>query len=82
MIDVHLPAGVGTELVMPRYTAPDKDLSLLLTRMGLALPQQPPPRPARTDQPTLIDHEQPCGGDLFHRTPENTGSAISKHLLS
>ena len=43
MIDVHLPAGAGKELVMPRYTAPDKDLSLLLSRMGLALPQQPPP---------------------------------------
>ena len=43
MIDVHLPAGAGKELVMPRYTAPDKDLSLLLTRMGLTLPQQPPP---------------------------------------
>ena len=43
MIDVHLPAGAGKELVMPRYTSPDKDLLLLLTRMGLALPQQPPP---------------------------------------
>ncbi|NNF07150.1 MAG: IS1634 family transposase [Candidatus Eisenbacteria bacterium] len=43
MIDVHLPAGEDKELVMPRYTQPDKDLSLLLTRMGLELPQQPPP---------------------------------------
>ena len=43
MIDVHLPAGADKELIMPRYTRPDKDLSLLLTRMGLDLPQQPPP---------------------------------------
>jgi len=43
MIDVHLPAGDDRELVMPRYTQPDKDLSVLLTRMGLQLPQQPPP---------------------------------------
>ena len=46
MIDVHLPAGetgeVG-ELVMPRYTRPDKDLALLLERMDLRLPSQPPP---------------------------------------
>ena len=42
MLDVHLPAGKHDELVMPRYTEPDKDLKLLLARMGLELPQQPP----------------------------------------
>ena len=43
MIDVHLPAGGDKELAMPRYTQPDKDLTLLLTRTGIELPQQPPP---------------------------------------
>ncbi len=43
MIDVHLPTADDKELIMPRYTRPDKDLTLLLTRMGLELPQQPPP---------------------------------------
>ncbi len=46
MIDVHLPVGEGGEdgeLVMPRYTRPDKDLALLLERMALQLPAQPPP---------------------------------------
>lgn len=43
MIDVHLPAGEGQELVMPRYTQPDNDLKILLTRLGLELPKQPPP---------------------------------------
>ena len=46
MIDVHLPVegeGVRRELVMPRYTRPDKDLALLLARMKLDLPSQPPP---------------------------------------
>lgn len=43
MIDVHLPVGGDRELVMPRYTQPDKDLSLLLAQMKLELPQQPPP---------------------------------------
>jgi len=45
MIDVHLPVGESgaDELVMPRYTQPDKDLALLLARMDLQLPSQPPP---------------------------------------
>lgn len=43
MLDVHLPLGDERELVMPRYTQPDKDLKILLTTMGLELPQQPPP---------------------------------------
>jgi len=43
MIDVHLPAGENKELIMPRYTQPDQDLRLLLARMGIDLPQQPPP---------------------------------------
>jgi transposase len=44
MIDVHLPAGEAGELVMPRYTQPDKDLALLLAQMDLQLPSQPPPK--------------------------------------
>lgn len=56
MIDVHLPAEDGQELIMPRYTQPDKDLSLLLARMGLNLPQQPPPtiRACPTDGATSV----------------------------
>lgn len=44
MVDVHVPTNDGRHLEMPRYTQPDKDLKLLLTRMGLELPPQPPPR--------------------------------------
>ena len=44
MLDVHLPVGKSDELIMPRYTEPDKDLKLLLARMSLELPQQPPPK--------------------------------------
>ncbi len=43
MLDVHLPAARGSELVMARYTQPDNELKPLLARMGLELPQQPPP---------------------------------------
>ena len=43
MLDVHLPMDQHSELVMARYTQPDKDLKLLLEHMGTELPQQPPP---------------------------------------
>ncbi len=44
MVEVKVPTSDGRELEMPRYSQPDKDLELLLTRMGLELPPQPPPR--------------------------------------
>lgn len=50
MLDVHLPAEKGMELVMARYTQPDNDLKLLLAQMGLELPQQLPPEIRHSDQ--------------------------------
>jgi transposase len=44
MVDVHLPASDGRELVMSRYTQPDDDLRLLIAKLQLELPQQSPPR--------------------------------------
>jgi transposase len=44
MIDVHLPATDGRRIVLSRYTQPEKDTALLLAQLGLALPEQPPPR--------------------------------------
>lgn len=44
MIDVHLPTTDGRELVLPRYTQPEKELHLLLYQLNLTLPAQPPPR--------------------------------------
>lgn len=44
MVDVQLPLEDGRCLKMPRYTKPDRDLTLLLTAMGIELPPQPPPR--------------------------------------
>jgi hypothetical protein len=44
MIDVHLPTTDGRNLVLPRYTQPEKDLQLLLHQLHLNLPAQPPPR--------------------------------------
>lgn len=44
MIDVHLPTTDNRELILPRYTQPEKDLQLLLHQLNLVLPMQPPPR--------------------------------------
>ena len=44
MLDVHFPTTDGHTLVLPRYTQPDKDLQILLHRLDMRLPEQPPPR--------------------------------------
>ncbi|MCG2711844.1 MAG: IS1634 family transposase [Candidatus Omnitrophica bacterium] len=44
MLDVHLPVTDGRILIMPRYTYPDRDLQLLIYKLKLRLPAQPPPR--------------------------------------
>lgn len=44
MIDVHLPTTDGREIVLTRHTEPEPEMRLLLERMKLALPPQPPPK--------------------------------------
>jgi transposase len=44
MLDVHLPTTDGREIVMSRFTQPEKDLKLLLDQLKLSLPDQPPPK--------------------------------------
>jgi len=56
MIDVHLPTTDGRNLILPRYTQPEKDLQLLLHQLNLTLPEQPPPR--------LEELKKKCGADL------------------
>ena len=56
MIDVHLPTTDERELVLPRYTQPEKELQLLLYQLNLTLPAQPPPR--------LEELKKKCGADL------------------
>lgn len=49
LVDVHLPTTDGRILILPRYTEPEKDEKLLLQRLQLELPAQPPPRISHTD---------------------------------
>ncbi len=44
MLDVHLPTTDGREIVMSRYTQPERDVSLLLGQLNLTLPEQAPPK--------------------------------------
>lgn len=44
MIDVRIPTTCGRELTLTRYTQPEPELQLLLERLKLALPPQPPPK--------------------------------------
>ena len=55
MVDVHLPTTDGRYFILPRLTEPDADQKLLLQRLKMSLPQQPPPRIAAiaTATPTL-----------------------------
>ena len=44
MVDVHLPTTDGREVILSRYTQPEPEVALLLQRLRLTLPVQPPPR--------------------------------------
>ena len=49
MIDVHIPTTDGRELLLTRYTEPEKELNLLLGKLKLVLPDQPPPKISVTE---------------------------------
>lgn len=44
MLDVYLPTTDGRMVVLTRYTNPETDVNILLQRLKLELPPQPPPR--------------------------------------
>ncbi len=44
MVDVHLPTTDGRAVVLSRYTEPEADQAILLQRLKISLPAQPPPR--------------------------------------
>jgi len=44
MVDVELPTSDGRQLLLSRYTQPEKDQRLLLQQLKLTLPEQPPPK--------------------------------------
>jgi len=44
MLEVHVPTRDGRVLVMPRHTEPEPEHQMILEKLRLTLPPQPPPR--------------------------------------
>jgi len=44
MLDIEIPTTDGRQLMLTRYTEPEPELRLLLQRLRLELPAQPPPK--------------------------------------
>lgn len=44
MVDVVMPTTDGRTVTLPRYVEPKADVAILLDRLGLTLPAQPPPK--------------------------------------
>lgn len=44
MIDVHLPTTDGREVILSRYTQPTPEIKMVLEKLKLKLPAQPPPQ--------------------------------------
>jgi len=44
MLDVHVPTTDGREVILTRYTQPEPDQRLILDKLKLHLPEQPPPK--------------------------------------
>jgi transposase len=57
MLDVHFPTTDGRTLILRRYTQPTQDQQLILERLKLTLPPQPPPRISATGQ--LVRQPEP-----------------------
>ena len=54
MVDVHLPTTDGRELLLTRYTEPERELALLLEQLDLTLPPQPKPRITSAEAATAL----------------------------
>lgn len=54
MLDVHLPTTDERTVILSRYTHPETDVQLLLQRLKLELPAQPPPKITRPKAPGEI----------------------------
>jgi transposase len=58
MVEVHVPTSDGRVLIMPRYTQPEIQQKLILEKLKLELPPQPPPR-IREEKPKLPNPNPP-----------------------
>jgi hypothetical protein len=61
MLDVRIPTHDGREVLLTRYTQPEPELQLLLSKLKLELPAQPPPKISSQDHGHPLKH---CSADL------------------
>ena len=54
MIEVRIPTSDGREPTLSRCTPPEPDLKLLIERLKLTLPDQPPPKITVSCRPTEV----------------------------
>ena len=64
MVDVCIPTTDGQLLVMPRSIEPQADQQLVLEKLNLTLPAQPPPRIRSGEVILPAAADQPCSADL------------------
>jgi hypothetical protein len=62
MIDVWIPTVDQRWLILPRYTQPSVDTKVLIEKLKLQLPRQPPPRRVGQKQSYEIEVPIPVGG--------------------
>jgi len=60
MIDVHLPTTDGREVILTRYTQPETEQKILLEKLKLTLPEQPPPKITASQ----LESKKSCSADL------------------
>jgi len=65
---------------MPRFTQPEADQAILLHKLKLDLPQQPPPR-IKTRVPNFPKKLFGCSADLFDRFVRQGLSLVIAALL-
>ncbi len=61
MLDVAIPTTDGRELVLPRHTEPEAEQMMILEKLKLDLPPQPPPRIRAA---SIVLPADETGGDL------------------
>jgi transposase len=44
LVEVHIPTTDGRTLILPRHTEPEAEQEMILEKLSLSLPAQPPPR--------------------------------------
>jgi transposase len=59
MVDVQVPTTDGRWLTMPRHTQPEAEHQMILEKLGLSLPPQPPPRITAGQVPQAEPQQEP-----------------------